>query len=43
MAALDSVCYKASGLYNKPKANMNDFFTIDKDQIDEGYLMNNIF
>jgi len=43
MAALDSVCYKASGLYNKPKANMNDFFTIDKDQIDERYLINNIF
>ena len=43
MAALDGVCYKTSGLYDKPKANMNDFFTIDKDQINEGYLMNNIF
>jgi hypothetical protein len=43
MAALDNVCYQASGLYDKPKANMNDFFTIDKDQINKGYLMNNIF
>jgi hypothetical protein len=42
MAALDYACYSAHGLYFKPKANMNDFFNIDKSKINEGYLMNNI-
>jgi hypothetical protein len=42
MAALDHECYRSCGLYFKPKANMNDFFNIDKSKINEGYLMNNI-
>jgi hypothetical protein len=42
MAALDHMCYSAHGLYFKPKANMNNFFNINRDEINEGYLMNNI-
>ena len=42
MAALDSTFYTASGLYIKPKANMNDFFNINRTKINENILNHNI-
>ena len=42
MAALDSTFYTTSGLYIKPKANMNDFFNINRTKINENILNHNI-
>ena len=42
MAALDSTFYTASGLHIKPKANMNDFFNINRTKINENILNHNI-
>ena len=38
MAALENTPYTDSGLEFKPKANMNDFFYIDSNEINEGTL-----
>ena len=42
MAALDSTFYTTSGLHIKPKANMNDFFNINRTKINENILNHNI-
>ena len=42
MAALEDIQYKSSGLYSKPKANMNDFFYMLNDQVDFDLLDYNL-
>tara|TARA_R110002074_G_scaffold25297_1_gene75058 strand:- start:129 stop:920 length:792 start_codon:yes stop_codon:yes gene_type:complete len=42
MATLEDTQYKSSGLYSKPKANMNDFFYMLNDQVDFDLLTYNL-
>ena len=42
MATLEDVAYTNSGLYKKPKANMNDYFYMLDDQVDFDLLEYNI-
>ena len=42
MAALEDIQYDHSGLYSKPKANMNDYFYMLEDQIDYELLDYNL-
>jgi len=42
MAALEGMRYTNSGLTEKPKANMNDYFFMLSDQVDYELLSHNI-
>ena len=42
MSTLEDIQYKSSGLYSKPKANMNDFFYMLNSQIDFDLLTYNL-
>jgi hypothetical protein len=42
MAALEGMRYSNSGLIEKPKANMNDYFFMLSDQVDYELLSHNI-
>lgn len=42
MAAIENVSYNNVGIYNKPKANLNNFFDIDKEKINLDLLTHNV-
>ncbi len=42
MAALENTVYSPSGLYRKPKANMNDHFEMSYNDINLILLSNNL-
>ena len=42
MATLEDIQYNHSGLFTKPKANMNDYFYMLEDQVDYDLLDYNL-